>query len=285
MGDRATLAKAKKELEELYMGVPDESVNLTFQDLAQVRQHNTEKKKPEKTPSVPLAKLPSIDFNKGLEASFQGTNINSHHQNQLWGPRGHVYGHHDHPRDPAGYGGGGAGDQRSMVYEDDIIMSHVSVVGGRRRPGVPHSNICTLCSNYIYLCRHRCLVCGRAYCRQCVSIGMGEMTEGRKCIDCLGRRFSQRYIQKAGHVGCCIGYTSVVKQQELKWAEKGPRRTGDNKYGNSMMTTTSRSRSPISRPATPTRPQHNSHHSNPPSFVMSSPYSPYSPTNHHPMPF
>lgn len=24
-------------------------------------------------------------------------------------------------------------------------------------------------------------------------VGMGEMTEGRKCVECLGRRFSQRY--------------------------------------------------------------------------------------------
>ena len=36
-------------------------------------------------------------------------------------------------------------------------------------------------------------VCGRVYCRQCVVIGMGEMTEGRKCIECLGRRFGHRY--------------------------------------------------------------------------------------------
>ncbi|KAI3450237.1 hypothetical protein Pfo_006902 [Paulownia fortunei] len=329
MGDRATLAKAKKELEELYLGVPDDSVNLTFQDLAEVRQHNAENKKTSPSPTMeaiseksekspsPLAKLPSIDFNKGLEASFQRTN-NSHnysHQNHhnmphylhhhrpeegdLWGPRGHVYGHDHHAHanshhhlghgslHSGDHGAGfrhGAGDQRSMVYDD---MSHVSGMsaayglerGGRRRPGIPHSNICTVCSNYIYICRHRCLVCGRVYCRQCVSIGMGELTEGRKCIECLGRRFSQRYIQKAGNVGCCMGYPSTVKQQELKWAEKGPRRSGENKYGNSVMV--SRSRSPIS-PATPTRPHT---HSNPPSFVMSSPYSPYSPTNHHPLPF
>ncbi|KAH6814195.1 hypothetical protein C2S51_023213 [Perilla frutescens var. frutescens] len=153
-----------------------------------------------------------------------------------------------------------------MAYDD---ISHVSA---RRRPGIPHSNICALCCNYIYICRHRCLVCGRVYCRQCVSIGMGEMTEGRKCIDCLGRRFSQRYIERAGNVGCCsVWYPSVVKQQELKWAERGPRRNGDNRYGNSVMQV-SRSRSPVVGLATPS----------PPSFLITSPFSP---TNHHPMPF
>jgi hypothetical protein len=37
-------------------------------------------------------------------------------------------------------------------------------------------------------------VCGRVYCSRCVKIGMGEMIEGRKCIECLGLKFSQRYI-------------------------------------------------------------------------------------------
>lgn len=87
-----------------------------------------------------------------------------------------------------------------------------------------------------------------------------------------------RYIQRAGNVGCCMGYPSTVKQQELKWAEKGPRKSGENRYGQSMMV--SRSRSPIRRPATPT----SLSPSNPPSFVMSSAYSPYSPSKHH-MPF
>lgn len=35
-------------------------------------------------------------------------------------------------------------------------------------------------------------VCGRVYCKQCVSKGMGEMPEGRKCIACVGHRFSRR---------------------------------------------------------------------------------------------
>ncbi|KAL8549035.1 hypothetical protein ACS0TY_008057 [Phlomoides rotata] len=203
MGDRATLEKAKKELEDLYLGVPDESVNLTFQDFAQVRQqHIPENKKLDKIPSLPLAKHPSIDFRKGLEASFQRPNNNAenlhphHHRAEEarpWGPGGHHHhhgtSHHDGDHHVS------AGDQRSMVYDDMSHVSGMSVAygGGRRRPGIPHSNICTICCNYIYICRHRCLVCGRVYCRQCVSMGMGEMTEGRKCIDCLGRRFSQRY--------------------------------------------------------------------------------------------
>ncbi|KAG8368395.1 hypothetical protein BUALT_Bualt15G0041000 [Buddleja alternifolia] len=38
-----------------------------------------------------------------------------------------------------------------------------------------------------------------------------------------------RYIGKAGSVGCCMGYLSTVKQQELKWAERGPRRSEKTK--------------------------------------------------------
>ncbi|KAG6418059.1 hypothetical protein SASPL_120258 [Salvia splendens] len=205
MGDRGiTLAKAKKELEDLYLGVPDESVNLTFQDFAQVRHHqnqnqyNAEIKKlspsstmspiaeKSKSPlSSPLSKLPSLDFSKGFPSP--------HHHNHL------------------------DIDQRSIM--------------------------------------------------QCVNTGMGDMTEGRKCTDCLGRRFSQRYIHRAGNIGWCMVYPSVVKQQELKWAERGARRSGDNmRYSNR--------RSPIP-PGTPSR----HHTTNPPSFVVNSPI------NHHPMPF
>ncbi|XP_073147969.1 uncharacterized protein [Henckelia pumila] len=323
MGDRATLEKARKELEDFYLGVPDDSVNLTFQDLAQVRQqHASDKKKaidpiPESTSpkTSQLDKLPSLDFTKGLEASFQ---TNHRHHNSLHGDHrvgnymyGHDHHHHHHAnarsrdhdlRDGLSLHSGdhGVGSfQRSVVYDDD--MSHVSGMstvaygggrgGGRRRPGIPHSNICTVCCNYIYIFRHRCLVCGRVYCRQCVSIGMGEMTEGRKCIECLGRRFSQRYIKKAGKIGCCMGYPSLVKQQELKWAERGPRRSGENRYTHSVMVnprSPNRPHSPTNHhfpvsPRTPSRP-HSPH--NPPSFVASSsPYSPYSPAHHHPLPF
>ncbi|KAL1558767.1 hypothetical protein AAHA92_09193 [Salvia divinorum] len=247
MGDRGTLAKAKKELEDLYLGVPDESVNLTFQDFAQVRHHQSQNNAETKelSPSStmqPIAEksplsspLPSLDFSKGFPTPHH------HHRSHL------------------------DIDQRSIMY-DDMSVAYAAERGGRRRPGIPHSNICAVCCNYIYICRHRCLVCGRVYCRQCVNTGMGDMTEGRKCTDCLGRRFSQRYIHKAGNIGWCMVYPSVVKQQELKWAERGARRSGDNmRYGNR--------RSPVP-PGTPSR-----HHTNPPSFVMNSPI------NHHPMPF
>ena len=94
-------------------------------------------------------------------------------------------------------------------------------------------------------------------------------------------------------MGCCMGYPSLVKQQELKWAEKGPRGSGENRYSRSGMVSTPRSPAP----RTPNRGRNNHHagsnNNNPASFVgnaqssfvMGSPYSPYySPTNH-PLPF
>ncbi|XP_037497229.1 uncharacterized protein LOC110010168 [Jatropha curcas] len=191
-------------LEELYSGIPDDSVNLTFQDLAAVKQssNSPEKKKSiannmetiqeaESTKPSSFKKLPSLDFNRG----FQETKNHRHHDvgSMHISSHGHHHGYAyaDHPSHHHGHA------EFSRGYDDDMsIMSMNSMYqdrGGRtRRPGIPHSNICTVCSTYIYIFRHRCLVCGRVYCRNCVSIGMGEMTEGRKCIQCLGRRFSQR---------------------------------------------------------------------------------------------
>ncbi|KAJ7964321.1 extra-large guanine nucleotide-binding protein 3-like [Quillaja saponaria] len=304
MGDKKTLAKARMELEELYMGIPDESVNLTFQDLADVNlnNQNTKTKSPDQKkmnkmesfseivnaqkgrsspsssiPSPNLAKLPSLDFNKAIQATM----IHNHHDHRGHGHNhdhdhpgdisdssftGHSHHHrvsmndhqrHDHnyghasvvtqlsPRSLAGDHGGhfnrvsptghSAGFSHGMAYDDVSGMSMTSMYqerGGRRRPGIPHSDICTICSTYIYIFKTRCLVCGRVYCRQCVEMGMGEMTEGRKCIQCLGRKFSHRYIERAGKVGCCSWrYPSMMKQAELKWAEKGPRRSGERGYG------------------------------------------------------
>ncbi|XP_048227094.1 uncharacterized protein LOC8281997 [Ricinus communis] len=317
MGDLKALAKARMELEELYLGIPDDSVNLTFQDLANVQENAQEKKKSTTMETIqenkslkqasPLNKLPSLDFNRALQESKNHNHHLSHHLDDHHGEshksgQGHHrhHNHHDvvdmhdshaHHHRLYGYGDPPSHHvhaefrqsvESSRAYDDTSVMSMNSTYqerGGRsRRPGIPHSNICTVCSTYIYIFRHRCLVCGRVYCRNCVGIGMGEMSEGRKCIQCLGRRFSQRYIQRAGMVGCCSRYPSTVKQAELKWAEKGPRRSGDRAYGhNSMM---SRSRSPVNPRTTPTRAHVNS---NPPSFVSGSPYSPYS-THHHHLP-
>ncbi|XVF46115.1 hypothetical protein PTKIN_Ptkin03bG0000800 [Pterospermum kingtungense] len=280
MGD---LAKARMELEEMYLGIPDDSVNLTFQDLADMKQkaNASDKKKSTsvqeplqeaKNPKQgsPLSKLPSLDFKRGLQATndhiqehgYEDMDMGHHHQS-----------HRSHATSPRG---NRHGLERSLAYDDVSVISMASTYperGQRRRPGIPHSNICTICTTYIYIFRHRCLVCGRVYCRQCVFMGMGEMTEGRKCTLCLGRRFSQRYIKRAGKMGCFSRYPSNVKQAELKWAEKGPRRSGERAYGqaSAMM---SRSRSPANPRTHAT--------STTPSFIASSPsYSPYAPTHHH----
>lgn len=89
-----------------------------------------------------------------------------------------------------------------------------------------------------------------------------------------------RYIQRAGQMGCCMGYANTVRQQELKWAEKGPRRSGENRSGRSGMV--SSSRNPVVLATTPSRVVHTPN--TPPSFVMNSPRSPYTPTRHH-LPF
>ncbi|KAM3740073.1 hypothetical protein ACB098_08G071900 [Castanea mollissima] len=259
MGDLSTLAKARKELEEMYPGIPDDSVNLTFQDLAVATQNATDKKKSnskELSPEViktskegtPLHKIPSLDFSQAMQAS------NNHNHN-------HHRHHHNHHLDHVQRDNG---DLYSVHHHHSLRLPYQERAG-RRHPGIPHSNICTICSNYVYMLRNRCLVCGRVYCRHCVNIGMGEMTEGRKCIECLGRRFSQRYIQKAGTA-------------ELMWAEKGPRRSGERGYGHNGVVS--------SRPRSPMTPRtHVGSNPDPPSFVMGSPYSPYTPTHPHHLAF
>ena len=114
-----------------------------------------------------------------------------------------------------------------------------------------------------------------------------------------------RYIQRAGEPGCfCSRYPSMVRQAELKWAEKGPRRNGERGFDPSIQMTPSRAhppRSPMTpsrsqapmtpskahygsrSPMTPSRP--NAGGSNPNSFVMSGSYSPYSPAHPHLLPF
>ncbi|KAK6935639.1 hypothetical protein RJ641_032669 [Dillenia turbinata] len=379
MGELSTLAKARRELEELYVGVPDESVNLTFQDLAEVKQNMAhtqaydQKRKTNNslctsatstvmdtiqetlTPAA-LNKFPSLDFQRGLQ-NQQTPSLQVQRSDNSILHAGHHHRHTNHRTefDERGTAPMMNGPRRNMpavrhameasglaAYAhdfddvgDDLSRATTalpnSAVGlARRRPGIPHSNICTVCSTYIYFFRHRCLVCGRVYCRHCVSIGMGEMTEGRKCVECLGRRFSQRpetvsslpaqassnsynflvanstivyndmptgfpdgqkartYIQRAGQIGCCMRYPVTVKMQELKWAEKGPRRNEGERgyaYGRSRMMMSALSGSPI--PITSTARAHvHATSGSAPSFVMnSSSYSPYSPSiTHHPFP-
>lgn len=150
-------------LEDLYQGIPDESVNLTFQHLAQV--NTSEKRKPATTltPSRSLTKLPSLDFTKGLQGSAH--HHDQHHVQDFghggsspWGHPGH-FNHHS--------GGGSqrsphctiSGDDRSKCGVSFDGMSVASGRGSRRpRPGIPHSKICATCNTYIYIFRTRCLV-------------------------------------------------------------------------------------------------------------------------------
>lgn len=91
--------------------------------------------------------------------------------------------------------------------------------------------------------------------------------------------FVDRYIQRAGNVGCCNWrYPSMVKQAELMWAEKWSTRSGEREYGHNRVVST-RPRSPLTPRA------HVGSNPDPPSFVMGSPYSPYTPTHPHHLAF
>jgi len=152
-------------LEDLYQGIPDESVNLTFRHLAEVN-NTSEKKKPSTTtltPSRSLTKLPSLDFTKGLQGFSHHHDQHHHVQNFGHGessPRGHP-GHFNHHA-----GGGSQRSPRCMASGDDHSkyasfdgMSVASGRGSRRpRPGIPHSKICATCNTYTYIFRTRCLV-------------------------------------------------------------------------------------------------------------------------------
>ncbi|KAK8921881.1 hypothetical protein KSP39_PZI020850 [Platanthera zijinensis] len=188
-------AEANKTLAEIYNGIPDDSVDLTFNYLAILND-----RKPKNAADQGLMEAIAVsDHSPEIRESSAITRDGGEHNNREF-------------------------------EDEEINLTTCSGSKGREeinhqpRCGIPHSNICALCSSYLRILRHRCLVCGRVYCRNCVGIGMGEMTEGRKCKDCLGRRFSQRYIKSAGRFGCCIWYPSEVKKQELTWAEKGPSR-------------------------------------------------------------
>lgn len=197
MGDLTTLAKARIELEDLYLGVPDDSVNLTFQDLAEVTKNVAHPPPPEERKAIsilepvresnskrggssPLKKHPSLDFNRGLQAS-KSSPPNSHHVNkdridsrsmQLQVTHAHNYAAHskNFSNHATPIGSGRHSEYRHEVLESSLAYddrSHASMAstmnpfsqrGKHRRPGISHSNICAICNTYIYIFRHRCLV-------------------------------------------------------------------------------------------------------------------------------
>lgn len=167
MGDKATLAKARQELEDLYLGIPDASVDLTFKDMTSFQQGDTEEKKITSMEPIledskkdlkmvikNLANSPSLDFSKALEATKPNDQRTA--ENELY--REHL------ARNSVKRSGNGLRPltvDSSQVYNNASVINTVSPSGergGRKRPGIPHSNICALCSEYIYIFRHRCLV-------------------------------------------------------------------------------------------------------------------------------
>ncbi|TXG46892.1 hypothetical protein EZV62_026186 [Acer yangbiense] len=209
MGDNkaATLAKARRELEDLYLGIPDESVNLTFKDFAQI--------KPPQPTSTILEPIPEIS-SSSANYKHDSTTTSSLHK------------------------------LPSLDFSKIIVVVVVMRLVRRRErsSGVWKGVLQGLCRS-----RH-----GR--------------DDRRKEMYPLLRE-------------------EIQPKAELRWAEKGPRRSGERAYGggggrSSIMM--SRSRNPVSVQGTPTM-AHASGYNTPNSFVSASHYSPYniSPTHHLPI--
>jgi hypothetical protein len=255
MGEKvASLRMARLELEDLYRAVPDDSVELTFKDLLAAP--------PPAVPPAAKTTLAAIDELDGDERHSKAELLRSSTNIFTYKIDSDTDGddqlHHDavHPTSAAGFQlspspsppPAGRRSSRTAAIRPSAAaegtddqqrgLRRNGGVGNYRRQGIPHSNLCALCSGYVHILRHRCLSCGRVYCRRCVGAGMGDMTEGRKCVDCLGRKYSHRYIHKAGRTSstaagllCSCGLHgwgrgSGLRAQELLWAEKGaaPRR-------------------------------------------------------------
>ncbi|KAK7302101.1 hypothetical protein RJT34_12981 [Clitoria ternatea] len=188
------------ELEELYQGIPDEYHHLPFllcpNYLALTSNHH-----------------------------HHGNNHNHHQDFGLRGVAGgdSPWGHHFSHANASG------GDFQSRASEYSISMMSYDAMSGtgdnlasgkagsgrRRRPGIPHSKICTVCSNHVYFFRTRCLI--------------HRKSKGLRC--------------------CSWRYPSTLKHVELKWDEKGLRRNGDRGYSHHGMAST-RPKSPTT-PRTP----------------------------------
>ncbi|KAF7040892.1 hypothetical protein CFC21_050759 [Triticum aestivum] len=254
---------AQQELEDLYLAVPDGSVDLTFRDFVVAPPPLPAPTASSVAPAPTLAPIheleqpdeddPTERSNKAL-LSRTSTNIFTYKIESASSSDDDGQSQTVKQQDAATAGfqlspspppAGRTTTTRSSTaaagqQHPPPAHAHAHAGSGRsrqmRRAGIPHSNLCATCSRYMHVFRHRCLVCGRAYCRRCVGAGMGDMTEGRKCLGCLGRKYSHRYIHRAGRgataaagllcLCCCAlhawGSSSSVRAEELLWAEKGP---------------------------------------------------------------
>lgn len=240
MGDKATLRMARQELEDLYLGVPDDSVDLTFKDLpaasswsfnagaATAAPPPAEDDERERQKTA-LARSSTNIFTYKLESSDDGDVDDGgaklqladhrfvpaagldlpplspppphHHHRQQQQHRVdddhhddddqcHHHHHHQKQQQHRGYivAAAAAGNNITTTSSTSTVVGEAA--GGRRsrrfaggdeqwnnkqqhdpstivtssranykRPGIPHSNICALCTDYVYLFRHRCLVC------------------------------------------------------------------------------------------------------------------------------
>ncbi|KAM3336736.1 hypothetical protein ACQJBY_030638 [Aegilops geniculata] len=251
--------KAQQELEDLYLAVPDGSVDLTFRDfvvapvqpptasvapaptLAPIHEVEVEQPgedDPERSNKALLSRTSTNIFTYKIESASSSDDDGQRQQDtatagfQLSPSPSPPPPGRSHSRTTTTTTKSSTGGQ----LRPPPAHAHAGRSRQMRRAGIPHSNLCATCSRYMHVFRHRCLVCGRAYCRRCVGAGMGDMTEGRKCLGCLGRKYSHRYIHRAGRgataaagllcLCCCAlhawGSSSSVRAEELLWAEKGP---------------------------------------------------------------
>ncbi|KAK9691143.1 hypothetical protein RND81_09G178700 [Saponaria officinalis] len=107
-------------------------------------------------------------------------------------------------------------DSNDMIYQEDSVYAEDEF--SRERPVAqkpPKRGMCYHChKGNRFTDKEVCLVCEAKYCRSCILRAMGSMSEGRKCLTCIGYPVDDSKRHRLGR--CSRILKGLLKEEEIK---------------------------------------------------------------------